>query len=145
MGRGIHYECEKCNEKYDFYYGIGMLYFFSQKELETKVKSGEYGEKLKQKFQENPFSHISAERDLYFCPNCHVPMNDFNLSVVKGNGLFSDGNIIFRYVHECPKCKIEMISYTESDIENETEKCPEDLRCPKCDGKLKENDWYFWD
>ncbi|MBO4641066.1 MAG: hypothetical protein J5710_15065 [Treponema sp.] len=146
MGNGIIYKCKKCNEEYDFYYGVGTLYFASRDKLEKEVKDGKYGEELKQRFEEKPSFHISAEQELYVCPNCHVPKNDFNLSVVEGDGFSDVNNIFFQYVHKCPKCKIEMISYKLSGIDTKSTKYPKDLRCSKCNGKLKKKDGYFlWD
>lgn len=141
MGKGWEYKCEKCNEEYFFYLGVGMLYNITQEELEKKVRAGNYGKKRKKKLEENPLYHISAVRKLYVCPICHKPKVDYDLSVVEGDDFFSNDKQVMRYAHRCSKCKVELKSYTTNTFSD----CKEDLHCPKCNGLLKDVGPFLWD
>lgn len=151
MGTGLIVKCNTCKFKESYHLGAGMMFPNVYKNLVEEVRSGRYGKEWREFFEENDGAAINAEKQLYQCPSCNRLKLDYDKSLYKSksNTPPEDGywcywrnpcneyKLFKRFIHYCPKCKIEM---RRIEICKDT-----NIPCPRCGNELTQNNNVSWD
>ena len=167
MGDGYSFRCKKCG--YSFMANLGVGFFFPQVYRDTvnAMKQGDYGEKPKRFFEENPKGAITCDSVLVKCKDCG---NYFDVPELKmftpkpgyhppgpkprgswsgpfpseeieyvGSEIWDNYDYYDQYEHRCPDCNgtVEFIPY--EDIKNGN------IICGKCGERMEMEGFIFWD
>ena len=162
MGTGHAITCKKCGTEYSIMTGIGFMFPTVYKETVDKIRSGEFGEELKELFLNDNGLAVDCEEDLFVC-KCGHWKTEINLDVYEplnedirkrytndlGNmfamryELKHDFKQVRHQKHICDKCGKEMkqIKYPDSYVRRYG------LSCPECGEKntADPRGMIFWD
>ena len=152
MGKVYSLHCKKCNFKFEFNFGIGMLYPVIYEKTIISAKNGELGENIKQFFIENPDGVIDISKVLARCTQCgqYELVQDLSLYLSKDIkekypifGRLKDNYKLFsKYQHYCKICNGEMKIFKEEDLKKHNKN---DFICPICNNKMIIKNCGFWD
>lgn len=152
MGEGVEIRCRKCGADYIVFTGVGMMYPSDCAETMGKIRSGEYGDELKDLILSDPDLAVDCEMDLYVC-ECGHWQTEKNLDVYEPvdnevrnrhvnkeqpviafkDMLKKDYRIVKHYMHVCEKCGKEMKLIKNADSYARRY----GLSCPECGTKNK--------
>ena len=143
MGTGKVFKFRKCGTEYNIMTGVGFAFPSIYRETIEDIKTGKYGEELRDLFENDPGLAVDCETDLYVC-ECGNWTTEINLDVyeplnedvkeryarymyVTRDELKKDFKLVRHHELICDKCgkKMKRIKHPESYAERYGLTCPE--------------------
>ena len=164
MGSGFSYECKKCKKEYSVRLGIGMLFPRVYQKILSDIKTGFYGDELKNLVNSQQYVAVNASKRVYICRHCgnwnleyamdlYTPVNIEEISKQKYGAktvdewgyipyvipysLKEDYKLLKRFIHKCPVCDKRTHMASEKELK--------ELSCPHCKAKNSKAEYIDWD
>ena len=164
MGKGYHYICKQCGNRYAVHIGAGMGYPTEYGEIISDLARGKYGAELQEVFLSTPYAAVDGGKAVFVCPGCgswergtdltlyapneplRIPNKRYGRKTVAEWGyvpfvtrgdLEEDYHVLKRHYHHCGKCGKRMHKASSDELRN--------LPCPKCGSPNQAESGFFWD
>jgi rubrerythrin len=129
MGYSKEFHCDHCGYKRMILYESGMSFPQTYQKVLSAVKSGEYGDEMKNTAVTTKGIAIDAEWDLFICSNCGTWKNDYGLTLYEPDDdtAYAEKDYVTPYeiqinyhmkkpyFHKCPTCGKRMHRFKQGD------------------------------